>query len=99
MPIKDLAFCNNIMALDKTTIMLLLLSAILAVNLYTLKMTIEKDVKSTKVSGPRVPLSKPVPMPIRTVKAPVQKIEAPPPKKVEKVEPQEKAETNEIKEE
>ena len=57
------------MALDKTTIMLLLLSAILAINLYQLKITIEGAVKSNVPrSAPRPP-SKGVPVPLPTAKA------------------------------
>lgn len=59
------------MALDKSTIMLLLLSAILAVNLYTLKMTIEKQAM-VKDSRPQahVPLRKvaSAPIPIKTTR-------------------------------
>ena len=80
------------MALDKSTIMLLLLSAILAVNLYTLKMTIERQAM-VKERGPQAhapPRKVPsVPIPIKTSRPaiapklmpppPTPKVQPPPP--------------------
>lgn len=101
------------MALDKSTIMLLLLSAILAVNLYTLKMTIErqamtKDRSPQAHAPPRKAAS--VPIPIKTTRpmAPPTLMPPPPtpkpkahvdPKPTEPKEPPKQEKPSEIQEE
>lgn len=86
------------MALDKTTIMLLLLSAILAINLYTLKMTLETQAKGVPLRSSAVPRPKPTPVPIQTLKnIPAPKIVEAPVMTCTADAPTEKADVNAIK--
>jgi len=77
MLIKGKKFCINIM-LDKSTIMLVLLSAILAVHLYALKYVMEKEtpapsvLKARTIPSPAAPELRARSIPPPTPKLPAQ---------------------------